>query len=116
VRQHFVEALYAGQPFKVVLRDLGLTSTKFGGSPRRMVSGRLRWTALSRTPAETTSGTVRMPHTVRGCVCSECREHQRVGWRGVVPTSPVLRRAATRLVKKDDHLRPVEKAHRGLGD
>jgi hypothetical protein len=38
------------------------------------------------------------------------------GWRGVVSRLPTLTRAATRLVKKDDHLRPAEKAHRGRGD
>lgn len=31
MRQHFVEALYAGQPFKVVLRDFGLTYNQVWG-------------------------------------------------------------------------------------
>jgi hypothetical protein len=48
VRQNFVEALYAGQPFKVVLRDFGLTYNQVWGLTKtdekwseQMLGGRL---------------------------------------------------------------------------
>jgi hypothetical protein len=55
MRQQLLEAIYSGQPFRTVLRDLGLTSNQVWG--------------LTKTDQEWSEKL--------GCVCKECREHQR---------------------------------------
>jgi hypothetical protein len=72
-----VEARYAGQPFKAVLRDLGLTSNHVWG---------LEWSvrleaALTATRRDDLRQGTNAAYA-HGCVCSECREHQRVRMGG----------------------------------
>ena len=43
VRLQLLEAIYAGQPFRTVLRDLGLSSNRVLGSPGLTRSGRRGW-------------------------------------------------------------------------
>ena len=40
IRQKLVDAIYAGQPFRQALRDLGLTSNQVWGLTKTMTSGR----------------------------------------------------------------------------
>jgi hypothetical protein len=42
VREQLLDAIYAGQPFRQAVRDLGLTSNQVWGSPRLTLSGRQR--------------------------------------------------------------------------
>jgi hypothetical protein len=69
--------IYGGQSFRAVLRDLGLTSNQVWGFTKTDE----KWSQQlesALTAVEATSSMEPMPHNMRGCVCSECREHQRV--------------------------------------
>src|SRR5215217_4769887 len=75
---NFLDAIYAGQPFRTTLRDLGLTPNQVSGLTKTDEG----WsTALEA--ALTVSRRVDLQHGtnagyVAGCVCKECRSHQRV--------------------------------------
>ena len=56
VRQRLLDAIYAGRPFRAILRDLGLTSNRVFGLARS-------WEPLSRQAAEKTSSTAPTPRT-----------------------------------------------------
>jgi hypothetical protein len=77
VRQQLLAAIYAGQPFRTVLHDLGLTSNQVFG----LTKTDEEWsTALDA--ALTSARRDDLEHGtnaayVAGCVCNECREHQR---------------------------------------
>ena len=77
LRQQLLDAIYAGQPFRRTLRDLGLTPNQVWG----LTKSDEGWsTALEA--ALTASRRVDLQHGtnaayVKGCVCKECREHQR---------------------------------------
>jgi hypothetical protein len=43
LRDRLLSAIYAGQPFRAALSDLGLTSNQVWGSPRPTRSGRPHW-------------------------------------------------------------------------
>jgi hypothetical protein len=78
LRQHLLDAIYAGQPFRTVLRDLGLTSNRVFGLTRTDE----RWStaleaALMATRREDLKHGTNAAY-VAGCVCSECRAHQRI--------------------------------------
>jgi hypothetical protein len=78
VRQQLLDAIYSGQPFCAVLRDLGLTANQVWG----LTKTDEEWsTALDA--ALTSARRDDLEHGtnaayIRGCVCKECREHQRV--------------------------------------
>jgi hypothetical protein len=77
VRQRLLDAIYAGQSFRRALGDLGLTSNQIWGLTK--TDG--RWagaleTALTATRRDDLKHGTTAAY-VRGCVCSECREHQR---------------------------------------
>ncbi len=78
VRQQLVDAIYAGQPFQTVLRDLGLTSNQVWGLAKTdqewSAALEAALTAARRDDLEHGSNAA----YVAGCVCRECREHQRV--------------------------------------
>jgi hypothetical protein len=78
VRQQLLDAIYGGQPFSKVLRDLGLTSKQVWGLTRTDPewSNKLEaaLTATRRDDLEHGTNAAYM----HGCVCSECREHQRI--------------------------------------
>jgi hypothetical protein len=76
MRDRFLAAIHAGQPFRQVLRDLGLTSNQVWGLTRTDPE----WSA-ALAAALTAARRGDLEHGtdaayVRGCVCSECREHQ----------------------------------------
>jgi hypothetical protein len=62
LRQQLLDAIYAGQPFRMTLQELGLTPNQVWG--------------LTKTDDEGSTAT--NAAYVAGCVCSDCREHQRV--------------------------------------
>jgi hypothetical protein len=78
VRQQLLDAIYARQPFRTVLSDLGLTSNQVWG----LAKTDQEWSA-ALDAALTTSRRNDLRHGtnaayVHGCVCRECREHQRI--------------------------------------
>jgi hypothetical protein len=78
VRQQLLDAIYGGQPFRSALRDLGLTSNRVWG----LTKTDEKWSEqLDAALTATRRGALKHGTNaayVRGCVCSECREHQRV--------------------------------------
>jgi hypothetical protein len=77
VRHQLLNALCSGKPFRTVLRDLGLTSNQVWGLTRtdEEWSAQLDAALTATRRDDLQHGTT--PAYVRGCVCSECREHQR---------------------------------------
>jgi hypothetical protein len=77
VRQQLLDAIYGGQPFRSALRDLGLTSNRVWGLTKtdqdwsEMLEAALTATRLGDLQHGTNAA------YVRGCVCKECRGHQR---------------------------------------
>ena len=116
VRQHLLNAIYSGQPFRTVLRDLGLTSNQVWGLTRtdHEWSDKLEVALMATRRDDLRTAPTRL--TSRPACAASAGSTSASGWRGVVSRLPTLTRAATRLVKKDDHLRPIEKARRGRGD
>ena len=77
VRGQFLAAIYAGRSFRQVLRDLGLTPNQVCG----LTKTDDEWSAALEA-ALTAARRGDLEHGtnaayVRGCVCKECREHQR---------------------------------------
>jgi hypothetical protein len=73
-----VDAIYAGQSFKKAIDDLGLTSNQVWGLAK---TDKTWVTALEAALTgsrrdDLQHGTT--PAYVRGCVCWDCREHQRI--------------------------------------
>ena len=72
-----LERYVAGQPFRAVLRDLGLTSNQVWGLTKTDDD----WSAaLEATLTATRRGDLQHGTSAayaHGCVCSECREYQR---------------------------------------
>jgi hypothetical protein len=95
--------IYGGQSFRAVLRDLGLTSNQVWG----LTKTDEKWSQQlesALTAVEATSSMEPMPHMCVAVSAASAGSTSASGWRGVVLRSPTLTRAATRLVKKDDHL------------
>jgi hypothetical protein len=77
LRTQFLDALYAGQPFCAILRDLGLTSNQVWGLARTDDEWQTELeTALTATRQDDLKHGTSTAY-VRGCVCSECRAWQR---------------------------------------
>ena len=78
VRQQLLTALYAGQPFRAVLRDLGLTANQVWGLTKTDVE----WAeSLDRALEATRRADLKHGTNaayVAGCVCKGCRVHQQV--------------------------------------
>jgi hypothetical protein len=78
MRQQLLDAIYDGQPFRTVLRELGLTSNQVWGltktDPEWGEKLDTALTAARRSDLEHGTNTA----YVHGCVCHECREHQRI--------------------------------------
>jgi hypothetical protein len=77
LRQQLLDAIYAGQPFRTVLRDLGLTSNQVWGLTRTDQE----WSVVLEAALTATRRNDLQHGTnaayVRGCVCRDCRDHQR---------------------------------------
>jgi hypothetical protein len=78
LRQQLLDAIYSGQPFRTVLRDLGLTSNQVWALTKtdQDWSEKLE-AALTATRRDDLHHGTNAAYA-HGCVCSECREHQRV--------------------------------------
>ena len=77
VRQQLLDTIYSGQPFRTALRELGLTSNQVWGLTKTYQDWSVALeTALTATRRDDIKHETTAAH-VRGCVCSECREHQR---------------------------------------
>jgi hypothetical protein len=78
LRKQLLDAIYNGKPFRTVLRELGLTSNQVWGLAKTDDD----WSAaLEATLAATRRDDlehVTNAAYVHGCVCSECRAHQRM--------------------------------------
>jgi hypothetical protein len=77
MRQQLLDAMHTGQPFRAVLRDLGLTSNQVWGLTKtdpewsEKLDGALTATRHDDLQHGTSAA------YAHGCVCSECRTHQR---------------------------------------
>jgi hypothetical protein len=78
VRQQLLDAISAGQPYRTALRNLDLTPNQVWG----LTKTDEEWAAaLDRALTATRRDNVRHGTNaayVAGCVCKECREHQRI--------------------------------------
>ncbi len=76
-RQQLLDGIYAGQPFRSLLLDLQLTPNQVWG----LTKTNQEWAAaLEAALTATRRGDLRHGTNaayVAGCVCRECREHQR---------------------------------------
>jgi hypothetical protein len=89
IRQQLPDAIYAGQPFRQILRDLGLTSNQVWGLTRtdQEWSERLE-AALTATRRDDLEHSTNAAY-VQGCVCGECRPTSAGGWLGIaISTDP----------------------------
>jgi hypothetical protein len=78
LRQQLLDGIYRGEPFRAVLNELGRTSNQVWGLTKtdQEWSEKLE-AALTATRRENLQHGTTTAY-VHGCVCSECREHQRV--------------------------------------
>ena len=78
MRQQLLDAIHAGQPFRQVLRDLGLNSNQVWGltktDPEWSETLDMALTASRRDDLQHGTNAA----YVHGCVCSDCRAHQRI--------------------------------------
>jgi hypothetical protein len=76
LRQLLLDEIYAGQPFRQVLRGLGLTPNQVWELTKtdEEWSEQLEAALTATRRDDLKHGTT--PAYVRGCVCSECREYQ----------------------------------------
>jgi hypothetical protein len=73
-----VDAIYAGQAFRTVLRDLNLTRNQVWGLTRTSEEFSIQpEAALTATRRDDLDHGTNAAY-VAGCVCKDCREHQRV--------------------------------------
>ena len=78
LRQQLLAAIYAGKPFKTAIRDFGLTSNQVWGLTKTDEdwSAALEATLTATRRDDLQHGT--SAAYAHGCVCSECRAHQRI--------------------------------------
>jgi hypothetical protein len=77
VREQFLAALRLGQPFRQVLRDLGLTSNQVWGLTKTDEEwSAALYAALTATRRQDLQHGTNAAYA-QGCVCNECRAHQR---------------------------------------
>jgi hypothetical protein len=76
-RELLLAAIYDGRPFRAIIRDLGLTSNQVWGLIKtdQEWSEKLDAALMATRRDDLQHGT--NPAYVCGCVCHECREHQR---------------------------------------
>jgi hypothetical protein len=78
VRQQLIDAIYRGEPFRAVLRNLGLTSNQVWGLTKtdQDWSKMLEAALMATRRDESRHGTSAAYFS--GCACSDCRECQRI--------------------------------------
>jgi hypothetical protein len=76
-RRQLLDCIYSGKPFRAALTDLGLTSNQVWG----LTKTDKEWSAALETALTSTRRDDLQHGTnatyVAGCVCRECRDHQR---------------------------------------
>jgi hypothetical protein len=95
MRQQLIDAIYDGQPFRTVLRELGLTSNQVFG----LAKTDEEW-SMALEAALTASRRSDLQHGanaayVAGCVCRECRDY-RPGLRALWSDSAVCQSCSLR--------------------
>ena len=77
VRQQVLDAIYAGQPFRQLLCDLGITPNQVWGLTKtdEEWSEQLEAALMAARRSDLKHGT--NAAYVAGCVCKDCRGHQR---------------------------------------
>ena len=112
LRQQLLEAIYAGQSFRAVLRDLGLTSSQVWGSSRPTRTGQRSWKLLFGKP----SGRPPARHQRRprgGAVFGKTAVSTSAsGWGGSVPRLPTLTATGSVSLAKDDRHQAEEREPR----
>jgi hypothetical protein len=90
VRQRLLGAIYAGESFRSELRDLNLTPNQVWGMAGvdQAWSAALEAALTATRRDDLTHGT--NAAYVHGCVCTECRAHQRQRMAGNRETAPRL--------------------------
>jgi hypothetical protein len=77
LRQQLLDGIYAGLPFRNLIREMGLTPNQIWG----LTKTDHEWSAaLEEALTATRRGDIKHGTNaayVAGCVCKECREHQR---------------------------------------
>jgi hypothetical protein len=78
VRQQLLDAIYSGQPFRTVLRDHGLTSNQVWGLTKTDEEWfqKLEAALMATRRHDLEHGT--NAAYAHGCVCGDCRTHQRI--------------------------------------
>jgi hypothetical protein len=90
VRQRLLNGIYAGTPFRTVVRELDLTSQQVWGITKTdqewSTALDAALTAVRRDDLEHGTNAA----YVNGCVCTDCREHQqrRMGRKPAATTAP----------------------------
>lgn len=76
-RQQLLDAIGTGRPFRQILRDLGLTSNQVWGLTKTddKWSSQVEAALMGARRDDLQHGTTAA--YVAGCVCKDCREHQR---------------------------------------
>ena len=74
VRQQLLNGIYAGRPFRTIVRDLGLTSQQVWGLTKTDHGWSAAFTAARREELDHGTNAA----YANGCVCMDCREHQRI--------------------------------------
>jgi hypothetical protein len=77
VRQRLLKGIYAGTPFRSVVREVGLTSQQVWG----LTKTDQEWSAVLEAALTAAVRRDDLEHGsnaayVNGCVCTDCREHQ----------------------------------------
>jgi hypothetical protein len=78
VRQQLLDAIYSGQPFRTLLRELGLTPNQVWGLAKTDEAWRAALEAALTAARRDDLQHGTNAAYVHGCVCRECREHQRI--------------------------------------
>ena len=78
MRQQLLDAIYTGRPFRQILRDLDLTSNQVWGLTKTNEGWSTALeTALTASRRDDLQDGTNAAY-LAGCVCGECRSHQRV--------------------------------------
>jgi hypothetical protein len=95
IRQQLLDAICTGKPFRLALRDLALTPNQVWGLAQtdEAWSAALEAALMATRRSDLGHGT--NAAYVAGCVCKECREHQR---QRMARSSPRSRRPSSRTL------------------
>jgi len=109
VRQRLLDAIYAGQPFRTILRDLGLRPNQVWGLTK---TDNQRADALETALTATRRDDLKPGTTaayIRGCVCKEFGSTSMSGWQG--PLTPLD--SGRGLLRAGDHLIVIQRSRDG---